>query len=145
MDSQTQQETLLKEVMLRHGIALGKDDPIMIMHTINLLLMNDTAAAQQKLVERFKVDMEELAHAWDQNARNKAERILNTALEASRDVMINEMKDASQNLSTELRAAMEQAIGQQIRRSIQVAHLNLIASFITLSAALIISWSLFSS
>lgn len=145
MDNKEQQEALLKEVMLRHGVALGRDDPIMIMHTINLLLMQDSAAAQQKLLERFKSEMEEIGHAWDQNAKNKAERILNAALDASRDAMSHEMKDASNNLSKGLREAMNQAIGQQIRRSVRVACLNLVASCITLSAALLVSWSLFSS
>lgn len=140
MDSQTQQETLLKEVMLRHGIALGKDDPIMIMHTINLLLMNDTAAAQQKLVERFKVDMEELAHVWDQNARNKAERILNAALAASRDAMTSDMKETAQHISTDIRSAVDQALGQHVRQASRAAYLNIVASIVTLGSAMIVLW-----
>jgi hypothetical protein len=37
-----------------HGIAVSKDDPIMILHTMNDRLISDSKAAQQELLDNFK-------------------------------------------------------------------------------------------
>ena len=55
-------EALIKDIAARHGIALGRDDPILILQTINARLLEDSAAAQEAMLDRFKAELEAIAH-----------------------------------------------------------------------------------
>ena len=43
----TDVEELIQEIALKHGITVSRDDPILILQTINKRLMEDSAKAQQ--------------------------------------------------------------------------------------------------
>ena len=53
-------EELIKEIAIKHGIAVSPDDPILIMQTINTRLMQDSAKAQEKMLDHYKEEMEAL-------------------------------------------------------------------------------------
>ena len=66
MNQETEVEELIKEIATKHGIAVGRDDPILILQTINNRLMQDSQKAQQEMLDLFK-----------SNARSVPRRILN--------------------------------------------------------------------
>ena len=90
----TEVEELIKEIAVKHGIAVGRDDPIMILQTINARLMQDSQKAQQEMLDTFKSELEEMSHRWGIDAKEKAERILNASLAASKDAMGQIMLEA---------------------------------------------------
>lgn len=139
-DHKQQREALLKEIAMRHGIAIGDDDPIMIMHTIISQLLDDSVATQQKLLEGFRRELEDAAHTWDQNAKGKAERVLNAALSASRDAMDQQLTESGRRVAAEIRSTLDKAITRQTANSVRIAQLNIIASCITAAAALMLLW-----
>jgi len=51
-------EETIKEIAVKHGIVVGRGDPILILHIINERLMRDSAAAQQEILARFKEELE---------------------------------------------------------------------------------------
>jgi cell division septum initiation protein DivIVA len=77
-------EDLIREIAAKHGIAVSRDDPILILQTINTRLLQDSAKAQQVMLDQYKEELEALALRWGNDARDKAERILNASLAASR-------------------------------------------------------------
>ena len=38
-------DALIKEIAVKHGIAVGRDDPILILHTLNNQLLQDNRKA----------------------------------------------------------------------------------------------------
>ena len=64
MASDDKIEELIREIAVKHGIAVGRDDPILILQTINTRLMQDSQAAQQEILDRFKEELEAIAHRW---------------------------------------------------------------------------------
>ena len=86
-------EELIKEIAAKHGIAVSRDDPILVMQTINHRLMQDSSKAQQAQLDQYKEELEALALRWGIDAKSKAERILNAALAASKDAMHQAMQD----------------------------------------------------
>ena len=72
-------EDLIGEVARKHGIAIGRDDPILVLHTMNDRLMRESAAAQQALLDAFKQELEALASRWSMEATDRADRILQAA------------------------------------------------------------------
>jgi hypothetical protein len=76
-------DELIKEIAVKHGIAVSRDDPILILQTINNRLMQDSEKAQQAMLDQYKEELEALALRWGVDAKDKAERILNASLLAS--------------------------------------------------------------
>lgn len=138
-------EETIKEIAAKHGIAVGRDDPILILQTINERLMQDSAAAQQEILDRFKEEMEAIAHRWGDDAKNKAERTLNAALIASREAMMATMHDGAKAATESLRREVESTttwLASSIHESRRVAIMNLVAASITVFAAGLVLWAL---
>ena len=131
-------EALVKEIAAKHGIAVGRDDPIMILQTINERLIQDSAAAQQDALDRFKEELESIAHRWREDARAKAERTLTTALAAGRAAMSKDMQAGAKAAALSARQEIDTALAQladPIRDGRRIAILNLIAAGMAVFAA----------
>ena len=136
----TDVEELIQEIALKHGITVSRDDPILILQTINKRLMEDSAKAQQEMLDHYKEELEVLAKRWGDDAKTKAEKVLNAALAASRETMA---KTAQEVAST-----VKQAVAQEVEASLKKLHApvrnarslvfaNVIAAAITLVAAFV--------
>lgn len=124
-------EETIKEIAAKHGIAVGRDDPILILQTINDRLMQESTAAQQANLDAFKSELEEIAHRWGDDAKNKAERTLNAALAASKEAMAATIKENAKATAAAARQQVEEAIAQEIKPAIQGARRVSFVSFIT--------------
>jgi len=136
----TDVEELIKEIAFKHGIAVGRDDPILILQTINKRLMEDSAKAQQEMLDHYKEEIEALAKRWGDDAKTKAERVLNAALVASRETMAKTAMEVAatvkQTVEQEIEAGLKKLHGPvQNARGLVVA--NVIAAVITLVAAFV--------
>lgn len=127
-------EETIKEIAAKHGVAVGRDDPILILQTINDRLMKDSARAQEELVDRFREELEALAHRWSEDAKTRAERVLNVALSASKDAMIKSMEDGAQAAADQVKAGVEPVIKRMERESRLVAGMNIAAAVTVLIA-----------
>ncbi|MGZ8913898.1 MAG: conjugal transfer protein TraM [Methylobacter sp.] len=137
-------EETIKEIAVKHGIAVGRDDPILILQTINERLMQDSAAAQQEILDHFKEELEAIAHRWGDDAKNKAERTLNAALTASREAMTNTMQEGAKSAAELIRREIKAVSAQfaaPIREAKRVALMNLIAAGMTIIAAGLVLWA----
>ncbi|MDO8773547.1 MAG: conjugal transfer protein TraM [Burkholderiaceae bacterium] len=136
-------EELIKEIAARHGIAVSRDDPIMVLQTINSRLMQDSAKAQQVQLDHYKEELESLALRWGNEAKGKAERIVNASLAASKEAMGQILQDAAKATAASLQAEMDAAlagVAAPIRDARRIAMLNVVASCITLLAAAVALW-----
>jgi multidrug efflux pump subunit AcrA (membrane-fusion protein) len=134
---------LIKEIAAKHGIAVSRDDPILVMRTINHRLMQDTSKAQQAQLDHYKEELEALALRWGNDAKDKAERILNAALSASKDAMHQAMQENAKSTAASVRAEGDLILGQmakQLQDAQRIALLNIMASCITLAAAAVSLW-----
>ncbi|ECZ2944992.1 conjugal transfer protein TraM [Salmonella enterica] len=138
-------EELIREIAAKHGIAVGRDDPILILQTINARLMADSAEKQQEILDSFKEELEGIAHRWGEDAKAKAERILNAALSASKDAMAKAMKDGANTAVEAVRREIEEAVGRQLSAKVndarRVAVMNMIAGGMVLFAAALAVWA----
>lgn len=136
-------EELIKEIAVKHGIAVGRDDPVLILQTINHRLMQDTAKAQQEMLDQFKKEMEGLALRWGNDVKIKAEKILNASLIASRDGMSKVMQEGAREAADSVKEEINAALGRvsgSLRAARWVSTWNVIASCITLLAAGVVLW-----
>lgn len=137
-------EELIREIVTKHGIAVGRDDPILVLQTINRMLMQDSAAAQQEILDRFKEELESIAHRWGEDAKGKAEKTLNAALAASKAAMTRGVQDGGKAAAEAVRREIEAVTAQlvaPIREARRVAMMNMVAAGMAVVAAGLALWA----
>jgi len=136
-------DELVKEIAVKHGIAVSRDDPILVLQTINNRLMVNSSKAQQAQLDQYKKELEGLAVRWGNDAKDKAERVLNAALGASQEAMNTEMKGSVNAAASAVRDEIEAALGgvnRLLADAKRVAMLNVLSACITLAAASVALW-----
>jgi|GEM_PF-5434316 len=134
-------EDILIEIARKHGVALGKKDPILIVYTLNQKMIEDQTKAQEKLFDEFRSQMEESTQSWHLESKKRAETILTASLDASKKAMLNTMTDNAKAASNAVREefnGLADIITQKMNESRQTSYINLIASFVTLAASCIV-------
>jgi len=127
-------DALIKEVAIKHNISLSPDDPIMILPTINRLLLSETEAGQQALLQQFKEELENLLMRTQKDVSRNAEAILLTS---------------TKHNITEIKETIEEALDSSIERFINLTNneyrsvrlytiLAIISSTVSLSTALLL-------
>jgi hypothetical protein len=141
MEDDNSIDDLIKEVAVKHGIALGKDDPVLMLHTINRKLIKEGIASQEQILETFKGQLEEIAHRWSEDSKSKAERVLNASLAASKEAMAAGVKEASKIAATELSRVIkesEASVTKTVDGVRRASIINLAASLLVLIAVLVL-------
>ena len=136
-------DALIREIAEKHGIVVGRDDPILVLQTINLRLMQESSKAHQVQLDQFKEELELLSQRWGNDAKEKAERILNAALNASKGAMEQLMQDGAKKAAAAVAAEVSTALSGSAVRAQQartIAWLNVFSSCATLCAAAIVLW-----
>ncbi|WP_131794015.1 conjugal transfer protein TraM [Fluoribacter gormanii] len=77
----------IQEIAVKHGVVLSKDDPILILQTMNNRLIEETRQAQAVMLAQFREEMENISSQWKDDAKIKAEKVLNAALASSKETM----------------------------------------------------------
>lgn len=137
-------EELIKEIAVKHGIAVGRDDPILILQTINKRLMQESQKAQQEMLDQFKSELEGISLRWSADAKDKAERILNASLNASKASMEQLLQAGAKEFVTTIKSEVDASLshmGRPIRDSYRISAMNLLASCLTILAAAVLLWT----
>jgi hypothetical protein len=131
-------DKVIQQIASVHGVAVSKDDPIMILHTMNERLISDSKAAQQELLDNFRSELEVTVSELSMAAKNHSDRVLNSTIQTSKTEISRVMEEQSniiiERWKADLHAEFNEAC-KTMTTSRQTAILNIIASFITLIAA----------
>ncbi len=144
MNHEHELEEMIKEIAARHGIAVGRDDPILILQTLNNRLMLANQKAQQKMLEQYKSELESISLRWSSDAKEKAERILNVSLDASKAAMEQLLRADAKEVATTIKSEVDASINQisrPIKDANRIGLMNIAASCITLLAAAVLLWT----
>lgn len=137
-------DELIREIAAKHGIAVSRDDPILILQTINTRLLEDSAKAQEAMLDQYKQELEGLTQRWGNDAKGIAERVLNASLSASKQAMATLMQEGAKTMTSGVRSEVEAAIARiagPIRDGRRIALLNVVAAVMTFCAAGIALWA----
>lgn len=136
-------DEVIAEVAAKHGIAIGCDDPILVLHTINDRLLRESSAAQQALLDAFKAELEASASHWGADASVRADRILQAALTGGKETITSLMQEGAATTAASVRSELDATLARiavRLQDARRVAVLNLVAACITLAAAGIVVW-----
>jgi hypothetical protein len=150
--SNRSRESIIQAIAVKHGIALGVSDPILMLHTMNNLLLEDMASQQADLIAQFKSSLEEAAHVWNIALDNKMSkqlvkmenrhRQLAQELNAQQlDLLIPAITEKSEALTRQqqkLNLNNLRALNRQLMSMRRLLIINFAASLLVLCAAIIL-------
>lgn len=134
-------DDIIKEIAIKHGVAVDRDDPIMILYTINERLLKENAEAQRQILKEFKEELESAAHEWEITTKKTAERILDVALTASKEAIVEGGKNAANAIGREFDSRLIQANAIFKKARIWTA-INTTGAVIALLCAVTILWAI---
>ncbi|QIN36824.1 conjugal transfer protein TraM [Legionella longbeachae] len=88
-------DKIIQNISIKHGVLLGKDDPILMLQTMNEQLIEENRKAQQDLLVQFREEMESISSQWKDDAKEKAEKVLNTALASSKEAIARLLQEST--------------------------------------------------
>ena len=107
-------DAAIQEIAIKHGVVLSKDDPILILQTMNDRLVEESKQAQAAMLAQFREEMEAIFSQWKDDAKEKAENVLNAALVSSREAMTKILRESNRESC--------QAIKQMAAETLVEAH-----------------------
>ena len=138
-------DDVLKEIASKHGVAVDRQDPILIVHTLHTRLLAESTTAQQALLEDYRTTLEAMLERWGTETKAKAERIVTASLTASTETMKVQMATHITDVASAIRKEVTDVLGQtetRIRTATTIGYLNLFAALVTCLAAIVIYWTL---
>lgn len=132
---------LIQEISEIHGIRVGRDDPILILQTINMRLLKDGEAAQREILGTFKSELEQVSARWVDDSKTRAEQILTAALSAGKAGMEKVMKENAETAAAAVTKEAQSSVRvmrEVMLRSRNIAIMNIMAACATLVAAAIV-------
>ena len=132
---------LIQEISEIHGIRVGRDDPILILQTINMRLLKDGEAAQREILGTFKSELEQVSARWVDDSKTRAEQILTAALSAGKAGMEKVMKENAETAAAAVTKEAQSSVRvmrEVMLRSRNIANMNIMAACATLVAAAIV-------
>ena len=138
-------EELLKEIAAKHGVALDRQDPILIVQTLHMRLLAESRDAQQAMLEDYRTTLEGMLERWGTETKAKAERIVTASLTASTDAMKHQMGTSASEAGTAIRQEMTRTLDQvaaQLRSATRIGYITLFAALVTFLSAVVVYWTL---
>jgi len=138
-------DDLLKEIASKHGVALDREDPILIVQTLHTRLLAESRSAQQAMLEDYRTTLEGLLDRWSAETTAKAERIVTASLTATTETMKTQMASHTTDLARAIRKEVTEVVETtetRLRRATTVGYVNLLAALLTFLSAVVVYWTL---
>ena len=107
----------IKEIAVKHGVSISRDDPILILQTMHQQLLDKQLQTQQEMLDKFKSEIELISSRWQDDAKEKAEKILNASLHTSKASLESILVKAAQEHKDLIKAEVAKSVDE-------IRHLN---------------------
>ncbi|MDR4521709.1 MAG: conjugal transfer protein TraM [Nitrosomonas sp.] len=135
-------DALIKRIASEHGIVLTKDDPVLMMHTLNEVLLEQNEKAHVELLKKYEAILQENFNQWQTYASKKANALINAQQNHFSKNNDQPIDQSVQLISEKIRIAINQEIRELTRISRQAAIMNLLAAVLVLVSVVIVSFTL---
>ena len=127
-------DALIAEIATRHGVAVSRDDPVMILATLNDLLAKENAQKQAEMLAQFRREMETISEKWASDAKATAQAILMQTQEINQAVAARQIEKAFERIENSWAqdAIRSRAATAQLKWMLAA---NMFASLLTFAAA----------
>lgn len=138
MDEETIDQ-LIERIAIEHHVTLEKEDPILILHTMNKMIVEANKANQAELLNDLSSKLEVYLLKLSEKSKAQVEMGANAAIRASKDVSVSIIEESIRTIEDKIKTTVEDAIKGNLkqfknhsRSNRTTAYINLIASFLLL-------------
>lgn len=131
-------DALIKRVASEHGIVLSQDDPVLMMHTLNEVLLEQNEKAHAELLNKYEAILQENFNQWQTVVNKKANALINAQqnnFSKNNDQLIDQ---SMQLISEKFIIAINHEIRELVRISRQAAIMNLLAAALVLVSVVMV-------
>jgi len=127
-------DALIAEIATRHGVAVSRDDPVMILATLNDLLAKENAERQAEMLAQFRREMETISETWASDAKARAQAMLTQTLEIHQTTAARQIEQAFERIENSWAkdGVRQRAAAVQLKWMLAA---NMFASLLTFAAA----------
>ncbi|HMW40616.1 MAG TPA: hypothetical protein PKD57_14510 [Saprospiraceae bacterium] len=131
-------DALIKRIASEHGIVLTKDDPVLMMHTLNEVLLEQNEKAHAELLIKYEAILQESFNQWHSYVSKKANVLINAHQNNSGRNHDQVTDQHMQLISEKISIAINLEIRDLTRISRQAAIMNLLAAVLVLVSAVLV-------
>ena len=125
-------DALIKRIASEHGIALSQDDPVLMMHTLNKVLLEQNQQAHAQLLNQYEAVLQENFNQWQSYASKKANALIAAQQNKACNINGQNAEQCMQLFSEKTRIAINHEIRDLTKISRQAAIMNLMAAALVL-------------
>jgi ribonuclease HIII len=127
-------DALIKRIASEHGIALSQDDPVLMMHTLNKVLLEQNQQAHAQLLNQYEAVLQENFNQWQAYASKKANALITTQQNKACNINSQNAEQCMQLISEKIRIVINHEIRDLITASRQATIINRFAAAITMAS-----------
>ena len=125
-------DALIERVATEHGIVLSQDDPVLMMHTLNEVLLEQNEKAHAELLSNYQAILEENFNRWCEYSTKKSNAIVSASMSNTQLIRDQFLESCIQLIDEKIKSGVGQEIYDLARISRQAAIINLMASSLLL-------------
>ncbi|PXX16128.1 transcriptional activator TraM [Nitrosomonas ureae] len=125
-------DALIERIASEHGIILSQDDPVLMMHTLNEVLLEQNEKAHVELLSNYQAILEENFNRWCQYSTKKSNAIINASMSNAQLTRDQFLESCIQLIDERIKSREGQETYDLARISRQAAIINLLASTLIL-------------
>jgi len=125
-------DALIERVASEHGIVLSQDDPVLMLHTLNEVLLEQNEKAHAELLSNYQATLEENFNRWCEYSTKKSNAIISVSMSNAQLTRDQFLESCIQLIDEKIKSREGQEIYELTRISRQAAIINLLASTLIL-------------
>ncbi|MBY0485174.1 conjugal transfer protein TraM [Nitrosomonas sp.] len=131
-------DVLIERIASEHGIVLSQDDPVLMMHTLNEVLLEQNKEAHAELLSNYHAILEENFNRWCEYSTKKSNALINSSNSSAQLTRDQFLESCIQLIDEKIKSREGQENYDLTRISRQAAIINLLASTLLLISVVII-------
>lgn len=130
-------DALIKRVATVHGIVLSQDDPVLMMHTLNEVLLEQNENAHAELLNNYQAILEDSFKQWREYSTKKSNALISASMNNAHLTRDQFLESCVQLIDEKIKSGVNQEIHELTRIARQAAIINLLASFMILLSVVV--------
>ncbi|PTQ76813.1 transcriptional activator TraM [Nitrosomonas oligotropha] len=131
-------DALIERIASEHGIVLSQDDPVLMMHTLNEVLLEQNKEAHAELLRNYQAILEENFNRWREYSTKKSNALINSSMGNAQLTRDQFLESCIQLIDEKIKSREGQEIYELTRISRQAAIINLLSAVLVLVSVVLV-------
>ena len=131
-------DALIERIASEHGIILSQDDPVLIMHTLNEVLLEQNEKAHAELLSNYQAILEENFNRWCEYSTKKSNAIISASMSNAQLTRDQFLESCIQLIDERIKSRVDQETYDLARISRQAAIINLLSAVLVLVSVVLV-------